>query len=115
MVKHQKTLLRTDRLPEAPWEVGCTCGWQSRATDEKHAGKLHTAHRKVSKASYRLTRKLGGGVIFVRVVPPINGDWGYTMNPNDALVVDEKTRTRFLRHMRVAGLKGGSLLVPAQG
>lgn len=111
MLKHQKTLLRTDRSPDAPWTVGCSCGWSAPAVDEKQATKLHTAHRKVSKPSYRIGRKFGGGVLFVKFVPPINGEWGYTFDQNEAVIVDDKTRLRYQRHLRAAGLKGVTLTV----
>lgn len=111
MVRHQKTLLRTDRLPETPWEVGCTCGWKMSVVDEKAGTKLHQEHRKASKPTYRLSRRMGRGILFVQVVPPINGDWGYTLNANEAAVVDDKVRTRFLRHMKTVGAKGFAQLV----
>lgn len=111
MVKHQKTLIRTGLIPELPWDVGCSCGWADHAVDEKHASKVHRAHRAASQPFYRLSRPLAGGVVFVSFVPPINGDWGYTMDPAFALAVDEKTRKRYLRHMRAVGLKGSAILV----
>ena len=110
MTRHQKTLLRTDEHPEAPWKVGCTCSWSAFAADPKAAGKLHTAHRKITRANYRLTRMVGGVQLYVFGVPPNGGNWTYTQDPALAAVVNETTKSRYMRHLWACGIKGTALV-----
>lgn len=111
MVKHQKTLLRTDECSEAPWKAGCSCGWSSLAANEKVAGKLHTEHKAATKAHYKLSRLFAGRTLFVFAAPPKGGEWTYTPDPQQAAVVDEKTKIRYMRHLRECALKGSATLV----
>jgi len=95
------------------WGVHCTCGWRGEGKTKTAASALHTEHRKATALKYILWRPLTTtGALYVLQVPPGNGDWMYTPNKEQALVVDHPTRTRFLQAMRDRGKKGHAIVVP---